>query len=586
MLEHLLNYCQQYGLEPEPGFKSKFVKWAIICKPGGGYLGVSRLGDTQLKNKNPGLEFKKAPDLTQPQMIGLKNCRHFLTDALSVVTLLGKEEPAKKDLAKHEFFKDLLKQASSQVPALSGLSEMLAEPGNLERINQQLTEQGAKLTDSVTFLLDNGYPLDGSQWHEWWGRWWRENAPLKLGKESMLDFLSGEQGLPLLSHFKIMGLGGVGGQSSGDSLVSFNKDAFQSYGLDSSANAAFTPDSARLYSEAFNHLIRHNSRTVSGVKLVHWFKDRLEQADDDLMPDIFSGFDEQDRDEAQSRVRAMIDGIHTGQRSDLAGNRYYAMTISGAAGRVMLRDWMEGSFEELALSIDAWFDELAIVRKDGKGLDRLPGLSSLLAATVRTLDDVTPPQVVELYHCSLHRQRPFPRWALAKTLLRSRADVLAGESPRYNRMALLKAWLQRNSNSKGGEQLSPYLNEDHPQPAYQCGRLMAVYAALQKSALGDVGAGVVQRYYAAASVTPALILGRLSRLSTFHLNKLSGGLTYWYENLLASVWDRIDHEVPASLDLEEQSLFALGYYQQLADMRRPKDKKTHQATDAQAGHKE
>ncbi len=58
------------------------------------------------------------------------------------------------------------------------------------------------------------------------------------------------------------------------------------------------------------------------------------------------------------------------------------------------------------------------------------------------------------------------------------------------------------------EDIKPYLNESHPHPAYQCGRLMAVLAKLQKSALGDVGAGIVQRYYAAASSTPALVLGR------------------------------------------------------------------------------
>ena len=112
--------------------------------------------------------------------------------------------------------------------------------------------------------------------------------------------------------------------------------------------------------------------------------------------------------------------------------------------------------------------------------------------------------------------------------------------------------------------MQPYLNEEHPNSAYHCGRLMAVYADLQHAALGDVGAGVVQRYYAAASATPSLILGRLSRGSQFHLNKLEGGLAHWYEQRLASIWGRIKDEPPKVLTLEEQSLFALGYYQQKA----------------------
>ena len=38
--------------------------------------------------------------------------------------------------------------------------------------------------------------------------------------------------------------------------------------------------------------------------------------------------------------------------------------------------------------------------------------------------------------------------------------------------------------------MSVYLNKEHPEPAYQCGRLLAMLASLQYSALGDVGAGV------------------------------------------------------------------------------------------------
>jgi CRISPR-associated protein Csd1 len=99
---------------------------------------------------------------------------------------------------------------------------------------------------------------------------------------------------------------------------------------------------------------------------------------------------------------------------------------------------------------------------------------------------------------------------------------------------------------------------------------MAVYARLQYAALGDVGAGVVQRFYAAASATPALVLGRLARVSQFHLNKLEGGLPRYYENRLAEIWARIGDRLPTALMLDEQSLFALGYYQQLAADRAPK----------------
>lgn len=108
------------------------------------------------------------------------------------------------------------------------------------------------------------------------------------------------------------------------------------------------------------------------------------------------------------------------------------------------------------------------------------------------------------------------------------------------------------------------LNETHPDPAYHCGRLMAVLAYLQYRALGDVGAGVVQRYYAAASSTPGLVLGRLLRMAQFHLNKLEPAERQSFESRIGQVMSQLKDGFPPPLSLEGQSLFALGYYHQKA----------------------
>lgn len=115
--------------------------------------------------------------------------------------------------------------------------------------------------------------------------------------------------------------------------------------------------------------------------------------------------------------------------------------------------------------------------------------------------------------------------------------------------------------------MKPHLNPDHPDPAYHCGRLLAVLAKLQHAALGDVGAGVVQRFYPAASTAPGLTLGRLVGNARNHLGKLEGGLSFWYEQQIAGVMGQLGDSIPRTLNLEEQGLFALGYYQQLAALR-------------------
>jgi CRISPR-associated protein Csd1 len=112
---------------------------------------------------------------------------------------------------------------------------------------------------------------------------------------------------------------------------------------------------------------------------------------------------------------------------------------------------------------------------------------------------------------------------------------------------------------------------------------MAMLAELQRAALGDVGAGVVQRYYAAASTTPALVLGRLTRTSQFHLNKLEPGLAHWYESKIAGIWSQLKEAPPRTLSLEDQSLFAMGYYQQLASMRVKKSENTKEEKETTNG---
>jgi CRISPR-associated protein Csd1 len=63
------------------------------------------------------------------------------------------------------------------------------------------------------------------------------------------------------------------------------------------------------------------------------------------------------------------------------------------------------------------------------------------------------------------------------------------------------------------------------------------------------------------------MIGRLVANAKNHLNKLEPGLAWWYEGEIAGVMGRIGDRPPRTLDLERQSLFALGYYQQLASSR-------------------
>jgi CRISPR-associated protein Csd1 len=361
---------------------------------------------------------------------------------------------------------------------------------------------------------------------------------------------------------------------------------------------------------ALNDLIRKTGQRLAGTKVVHWFKGNDVSKDDDPLWWLEEGIEQKELN-AQHRAHELLVAIQSGERVDLGDNYYYALTLSGASGRVMVRDWMEGQFAGLVVNVSAWFDDLSIVNFSGDKLARLPKIERVITCLLprrkpnQKYEDWIKPvgsERIGLWHCAV-RQAPIPYNALSRVILEHTKFVISGifeevtsrqKHPQFAetisllhaRMALIRAYhMRKNRTGKGGQSTMddntrPYLNENHPHPAYHCGRIMAVLARLQRDALGDVGAGIVQRYYAAASSTPALVLGRLVRTSQAHLNKLPTGLGYWYESMIANIWGRIKDNVPPTLTLEEQSLFALGYYQQIAQRTAPSLSKENQNKEA------
>ncbi|MER3474147.1 MAG: hypothetical protein C4335_08965 [Armatimonadota bacterium] len=338
---------------------------------------------------------------------------------------------------------------------------------------------------------------------------------------------------------------------------------------------------AYAYRAAPDHLLGENSHRLVNQKVVYWYSQTTTPEDDPIA--ILLGESQiQQEVSALEQIRRLLESVWRGERATLLDARYYVLTLSGSGGRVMVRDWVEGDFRELVQNVNAWFDDLSIVHRDGKRLADPPKFLAVARALARKTKkkderkDVPAPMLTKLLHSALKKE-PIPRDVMAQTLARVKADIVQDERRdkqrakqdepfNHARMGLLKAYLIR----QGGKDMQAHLNPNHPSPAYHCGKLMAVLADLQRAALPDVEAGIVQRFYAAASATPALVLGRIVRTAQFHIDKVradSAGLAAWYESRIAEIMSAIGDTMPRTLILEEQSLFALGYYQQLAHHR-------------------
>jgi CRISPR-associated protein Csd1 len=559
MLELIAKYAMDEGLTARPGFTVKTIKWLIELNREGEFVGVQELGNAS-NTKNSGLQFRDCPEFPGNEMLSGGKA-HPVAESLNVVALMGKtiEEPATpKDELKHAYYVDLLEELGVTFKEATLCVEALRSEQTVSRIRSELHAARAKITDKATFAIDGNPLVEDPKVAEWWSLR-RQQSGLFAQEGTSRCLVTGSLTTPLATHPKISGLGSVGGLAIGSSLISFDKGAFASFGLEQSANAVVSEEAAMQYRAGLNHIISHGKK-LGPMIVGHWFSGSID-ADRDPFPWLVEGDDDQeDKKNSRSRMQELLSAIQAGRHPDLANFRYYLLTLSGAAGRVMLRDWQEGQFVDLVFAVNQWFADLSITASDGLSVVRGPKFIAVAATAVRELDNLEAPMLAGLWRSAFTNSQ-IPLSAIRGALNRTRIDILENQT-RPVRLALLKAYIIRNTDH--GDFMHPYLNPDHPRTAYQAGRLMAVLANIQYAALGDVNANIVQRFYPAASSTPALVFGRLTRQSQFHLNKIDSGLARHLEEKLAAIWGRIQSDLPTTFSLEEQTLFALGYYQQLA----------------------
>lgn len=146
------------------------------------------------------------------------------------------------------------------------------------------------------------------------------------------------------------------------------------------------------------------------------------------------------------------------------------------------------------------------------------------------------------------------------------------------KLVLLSQPQDRLLNKSWTEDALTALDRTESAPAYVCGRLLAVLEDVQRQAIGNANATIVDRYYGSASSTPVAVFGRLVRGAMPHLARLRRDRPGAYVNLQPQLEEilgnlpiaklpggRTAPAFPRSLTLEQQGLFALGYYHQRAE---------------------
>lgn len=388
------------------------------------------------------------------------------------------------------------------------------------------------------------------------------------------SLVSGEE-VPLARLHPLIG-GVAGANTTGAAIVSFNLPAFSSYGKAQSYNAPVGIDDAFRYTTALNRLLADPTRRVRiGDATVVFWSDRPAAADAEDAFRLLFGEEPPAGDPAEhqatvARLRGFLDAARRGllgQQLKEPDAPFYVLGLSPNASRLNVRYWLTATVRQFAERLAEHAAELEMV--GARADDPPPAIRRLVAETAREPKDIAPQLAGQVARAVLGGL-PYPRSLLGAVVRRIRVDATMN----HRRASILKAFLIRNL----GKEVPVALDKDHPDEAYQLGRLFAALEKTQEDAADSkLNTTIKDRYFGAAAATPGIVFPRLLQLHQHHMRKLENeGQRIHREKLIGEICGHVSR-FPSHLTLEHQGLFYIGYYHQRQDFftkRTDNDKET------------
>ncbi|WP_459609103.1 type I-C CRISPR-associated protein Cas8c/Csd1 [Dickeya oryzae] len=370
--------------------------------------------------------------------------------------------------------------------------------------------------------------------------------------------VSGER-LPIATlHPSIKGVWGA--QSSGASLVSFNLDAFRSFGKEQGANAPISEQAAFEYTTALNALLQTNSANrlqLGETSVVCWASQSHPL--ENWLPTLFGNSHSDNPDNGVRTVKALFNSVHNGAYCADDGNtRFYLLGLSPNAARVAIRFFQEGTVAQFAERLSEWFGDIDIIKPKAVTYPYPPLKVLLRACALLNKEENLSPLLAGTTVRAILSGQPLPAALMSALLQRIKAE--RGDVS-YYRASLMKACLNRAFRRQSIKEVSVSLDPEEQRIGYRLGRLFATLEQIQHAASPTINTTLCDRYYSSASSTPVAVFHTLMRLHTHHLKKLKIPAQIRFQKDIGEIIDGIT-DFPAHLNQEQQGLFAIGYYHQ------------------------
>ena len=577
ILQSLYRLAHQERLMEDPDFEWKPLAWLVAVGPAGELLGIHGTHTAPEGEDGKGKKIRpRAKSFPVPREPGRTSGDRafFLFDKAEYALGLdpepdpAKQRPAVKLAARFALFQERAEECLAATGD-DGVRAVCALLGRIAAGEQVVVlPEGCAANDLFGFVD----PWEGD----------RLEAP---DLERRLCLISERLAVPM---DKMPGIKNVpGGASSGVALVSFNAGAFESYGWSGNDNVPISREAAEACATALNRLLHpafpnpsepgqtlpsRHLRLSADTTVCYWTSS---DKGDGLVAALAALFDANPEE-----VRGLYQSIWRGVAVEIEDpSPFHAMTLSGSQGRAIVRDWFEETIGRVSENLARHFSDLAIARNTPPPKDRelppaLPLRVLVRSLAVRGDEKGVPADLAgQIVHACLGGT-VYPFGVLQRALERTRAEIgrsTWGDLERRDaRAALIKAVLNRRR--RAGLAISTYpeitatMDPNNLNPGYRLGRLLAILERMQETALGEVGASVVDRFFGSASATPSVVFPRLLKGFRHHARKAKDREDAARR---ASFLERQADEVltalatfPAYLTLEEQGLFVLGYHHQ------------------------
>jgi CRISPR-associated protein Csd1 len=589
ILQALYELAQREGLVDDPDYEWKPVRWLITVNAAGDLIGPFRCTDDADGNAHKYLVPRQ-----QKRTSGVSPF-FFCDNAQYVLGAISPDKPDAKAERVRQCFDNFRKRVHdcSEATGDPGAQAVDAFLENVSdgRVTIDLPES-LKSNDLLSFQVDTEMDCLVAVRPEV-QRYWRLHRASESGTKEITCLVSGTTARASGVHPAVKKLPAA--NTAGAALISFNKPAFWSYGWTEHENATISRAASEGFSAALNRLLdpqppdprspgsnlpRRSLRLCSDTVVCFWASTPSADPFLDVFDELLNANPES--------VAEVYRSVWRGQPFPVEdASRFYALTISGAQGRAIVRDWLESSVATVSRHLAGHFGDLLIepITRPAKGKTLPPGLplKLLLEALSPPGDGAIPPPLASELFESATQGVPYRFGVLLRAIERTRAEMCQLSSDdkikfyqacrRLDaRAALIKAFLNRHKRfhpeTANYLEILPVLDPINESPGYLLGQLMAVLERAQQLAM-DANATIVDRYFNGASAAPRSVFVRLLKNSQHHLRKTEedtgkAGMAFLLKRLVDQIADRFDPKAngfPARLSIEQQGLFVLGYHQ-------------------------